>query len=141
MFIAMPSKLEFSEGWYASEITHLCWYNQGKTQKKAIAELIDSLNEHLDSIGVEPKAYWKWTNKATLEGKVCIPLCQPTIAFILRQVRAYKAVSLMEAAKAAGQSSKNSIAAYEKIGGREPSLTKFAEFLKSYDVTSVEICA
>lgn len=143
MLIGFEAKLEKTGNWYASEVKHLCLFNQGKTQKEAISELVASLSEILDDIGVEDHQLvrWEWIDRKKLIGRLFIPVSQLSIAFVLRQLRAYKKVSLTESASIQGFKGKNSVAAYEKYGGREPSFTKMLSFFETYGVNNIKISA
>lgn len=136
MYIGFEGKLVKSGQWYAAEVPTLLIFTQGKTQRSAMEMVNAALAEMLASAGVQEfdSKTMRWIDKKSYKFMVYVPVTQPAIAFTLKQIRGYKAMSLAEVAKKMGVSSKNSIAAYERAGGREPTIGKLDEFFKAYDV-------
>ena len=134
--IGFEGRLIKSGSWYAVEIPTLLIFSQAKTQKEGLYRANSGLQELLEASGVDGfnSCLTQWVNRKDLLFMVFLPVTQPVIAFMLRQIRGYKEMSLSDVAKRMGHSSKNSIAAYEKSGGREPTIGKLSEFLQAYGI-------
>jgi hypothetical protein len=81
----------------------------------------------------------QWLNRKELTFRVFLPATQPAIAFMLRQIRGYKAMSLSDAMRKLKFKSKNAVAAYEKVGGPEPSIGKLGQFFEAYGVNAYSV--
>lgn len=136
MLIGFKGRLIKSGTWYAAEVPALLVHTQAKSQKAAIEAVNNAVSELLKAAGVDgfDPENTEWTDRRAYEFMVLLPVDQSAIAFILRQLRGYKALSLSEAAKRLGASSKNAVAAYEKKGGRAPTLPKLNQFFDIYGV-------
>lgn len=138
MHIGFDGKMKKVGNMYAIEVAPLLIFTQAKTQKAGIELVCDAVEEMLEH--VEARGFDRnmihWFDKKDLKFRVYLPLNQPTIAFMLKQLRGYKAMSLADVAKKMGVSSKNSIAAYERVGpkGREPTIGKLSQFLDAMGV-------
>ena len=136
MHIGFDGNIIKSGHWYAVQVPALLVFTQAKTPKAAIARVNLALKELLESSGVEgfnPKGT-HWIDQKAGTFKVFLPVNQPAIAFVLKQLRGYREMSLTDVAKKMGVSSKNAIAAYEKKGGREPTIGKLGEFFEAYNI-------
>ena len=79
---------------------------QAKTPKAAIARVNLALKELLESSGVEgfnPKGT-HWIDQKAGTFRVFLPVNQPAIAFVLKQLRGYREMSLTDVAKKMGVS-------------------------------------
>jgi len=137
MYIGFDGKLIKSDGWYAIEIPALLVFTQAKTLKEGLEVASGALGELLSNCEVkyDPTTI-KWVDRKKYEFRVYLPLNQPSIAFILRQIRGYKEMSLADVAKKMNAKSKNAVAAYERTGkgGREPTIGKLNEFFETYGI-------
>ena len=126
------------------QVPALLVFTQATTQKAAIARANLALQELLESSGVEgfDPRNTHWLDRKAGTFRVFLPVNQPAIAFLLKQIRGYKEMSLADVAKKMGVSSKNAIAAYEKKGGREPTIGKLGEFFEAYNIEAqIELIA
>lgn len=107
------------------EVDAIAGHTQGDSKADATAMLIDLIRTMVDRRDLKVTV-----TDAGPDGAVLIESAEPWVlaGLVLRRQRELAGLSLADVAKKLGASSRNAYAAYEQ-GKREPSLSKFREFL------------
>ena len=138
MLISFEGQMVRSGKLYEVEVAPLLLNFQVNTQKLGLDLVGKAVDRMLKEVHMENYDHTVvyWVDQKDMIFNVSLPLVQPVIATILKQLRLYRKMSLTDVASKMGLATTNSIAAYECTGpkGREPTISKLSQYLFVLDI-------
>ena len=138
MLISFEGQMFKTGKFYEVEVAPLLLRFQANTQKLGLDLVRKTVDRMLKEIKLDdydtPVVYW--IDQKDMIFNVSLPLVQPVIATVLKQLRLHRKMSLSDVAEQMGLATANSIAAYECTGpkGREPSISKLSQYLSVLEI-------
>lgn len=138
MLISFEGQMFKSGKVYEVEVTPLLLNFQANTQKLGLDLVSKAVDRMLKEVNTDDYDYTAvyWVDQKDMIFNVSLPLVQPVIATVLKQLRVYRKLSLSDVASKMGLATSNSIAAYECPGpkGKEPTISRLSQYLFILDV-------